>query len=281
MEVNDVDDDHQMEGAAMTTKAQQSRRNSIRQIMADDNLTDFEKRKSIQSLMDGRRRSSAGTSSSLGSAAAEAATYYTSDTEASSTMDGSSHLGTPVVASQSHPSEQEFSDMDIGDANNNSSNSNNNNGRRQRRSASLPGWSDAGMPAAAPALSAASGNTIWDDPINVSRRMEKSRPPCTHYERNCTIVSPCCGVAFGCRICHDDCPVLPMPFSKRNDDKEQAAAACRVNWPDAVEAVKQKQEKRRSLPLGFNDEETHHEIDRFAIQEVFCRLCYVRQSSKT
>jgi hypothetical protein len=64
-------------------------------------------------------------------------------------------------------------------------------------------------------LVAASLNAIWDDPVNVSRRMEKSRPACTHYERNCTIISPCCGLAFGCRICHDECPVLPMPFARR------------------------------------------------------------------
>ena len=37
---------------------------------------------------------------------------------------------------------------------------------------------------------------------------EKSRPVCQHYERNCTMIAPCCGAAFGCRICHDDCPAL-------------------------------------------------------------------------
>jgi hypothetical protein len=248
-------------GAVLTEKAQQDRRSSIRQIMTDDSLTPLQKRRSIQSLMDGRRRSSVGTSST-DSATAEAAMYSTSDTEDGSTIDGSSH--------QDYPTEQDMSQMDI---------SNNGQNRRQRRSASLPGWSDSGMPVGAPAPAAASGNTIWDDPINVSRRMEKSRPPCTHYERNCTVVSPCCGVAFGCRICHDDCPVLPMPFSKRQGANEETAG--RVNWADAVETLKQKQDRRRSLPLGFADEETHHEIDRFAIQELICRLCYLRQPSKT
>ena len=42
-----------------------------------------------------------------------------------------------------------------------------------------------------------------------TRRAEEQRPPCSHYERNCTIIAPCCGAAFGCRICHDECPALP------------------------------------------------------------------------
>eukprot|EP00980_Cylindrotheca_fusiformis_P013044 scaffold3267_cov140-Cylindrotheca_fusiformis.AAC.6 len=266
-----------MDEATFTDKCQQERRHSIQLIMADETLTPLEKGKRIQSLMDGRRRSSATTSTSAGSAAAEVAMSYASDTEGSTIDGSSSHLATSSYSHQSHhhqePSSQGMAAMDISGGNNS--------GRRQRRSASLPGWSEAGMPAAAPALAAASGNTIWDNPLNVSRRMEKSRPPCTHYERNCTIVSPCCGVAFGCRICHDDCPVLPMPFSKRKGAAD-AQGAARVNWADTVEAVKQKQEKRRSLPLGFDGgEETHHEIDRFAIHEVICRLCYTRQSSKT
>ena len=172
---------------------------------------------------------------------------------------------------------------------------------RKQRSSSMPLWSEDTSRAAAP-LVAASSNAIWDDPINVSRRMEKSRPACGHYERNCTIISPCCGLAFGCRICHDECPVLPMPFARRPQfaappppqQQQQAGAADGnvaggvqqeriLNW-DAVEKAKHKQEKRRSMPLSYDDyvgEETHHEIDRFSIAEVICRLCYVRQSSKT
>lgn len=36
-----------------------------------------------------------------------------------------------------------------------------------------------------------------------------------------------------------------------------------------------------SLPVNFEDEETHHNIDRFTIAEVICRECHTRQSSKT
>jgi len=275
------------------TEEEQKRRSSIRMIMADDSLTPFDQRRSIQSLMDGRRRSSGGTSSTLASAANDAASYYTSSTE-----EGSGGGGCIIIDGSSSTNPLEMSQMEIsapsppptalnydyatagGDV---SAAANDGEGmvgvlsRRQRRSNSLPGWSDAGMPSGAPAVAAASSNSIWDDPTNISRRMEKSRPPCPHYERNCTVVSPCCGVAFGCRICHDECPVLPMPFSKR-----KAAEQNRVNWTDAVEkSSKQLHEKRRSMPLSFEGEETHHEIDRFAIAEIICRLCYTRQSSKT
>jgi hypothetical protein len=309
---NTMETDEPIMGVAMTERAQQVRRNSIRDILGDDDLTPLEKRKSIQSLMDGRRRSSNGTRSSSGStgemerAAAEAAEFYSSDTDDDCAMEGIS--GTEQQQyyqqqqqqqyqqqqqqqqqqqheqQQQHPSENQ--DGGAGDgAAPNKVDWNTPHGRKQR-SASLPGWSEGGMNAVAP-LAAASSNNVWDEPINVNRRMEKSRPACNHYERNCTIISPCCGLAFGCRICHDECPVLPMPFSKRQINAAMEANGgqqqhpSRVNWQDNVEGVKQKQEKRRSLPLGFDEEETHHEIDRFAMKEIICRLCYVRQSSKT
>lgn len=277
---------HDEPGAVMTQEQEHSRRSSIRMIMQDNSLTAFEKRRSIQSLMDGRRRSSAGTASSLTDAAHEAASFYASSTDEGSVLEGSERNdfsnmdmnNAPGVAQQygygaaggGVSAESDHGTFTAGGI-----------GRKQRRSASLPGWSDAGKPsgAAAVAVAAASSNSIWDDPINISRRMEKSRPACTHYERNCTIISPCCGVAFGCRICHDECPVLPMPFSRR--EVADGPVDNRVNWTDTVESSKQRQLKRRSLPLGFEGEETHHEIDRFAIAEIICRLCYTRQSSKT
>jgi hypothetical protein len=45
-----------------------------------------------------------------------------------------------------------------------------------------------------------------------TRRAEQMRPHCPHYERNCTMIAPCCGAAFGCRICHDDCATLYVSF---------------------------------------------------------------------
>ena len=87
--------------------------------------------------------------------------------------------------------------------------------------------------------------------------LEKKRPICTHYERNCTIISPCCGMAFGCRICHDECEELPKICKK----------APGAIWDDS----------------SNNDDvdEESHRIDRHAIAEVICRECYTRQSSKT
>jgi len=96
------------------------------------------------------------------------------------------------------------------------------------------------------------------------RRMEQSRPPCSHYERNCTMIAPCCGAAFGCRICHDDCPILPPKIELRHRMHRSASL------PSSFTAMGQQ---------GPMD--THHTIDRFAVKEVICRECFTRQSSKT
>ena len=299
MDLEDAEEEEYQTGAVMTDHAQKARRNSIRDVLADDTLTPIEKRKTIQSMMDGRRRSSNGTSarSSSGSvgemaqAAAEAAEYYTSDTEADEPMgddQNDSQNGHPYR----EPSQRSISSGGSDDDNQATVGaeqvemdnlSTRQQQRRQKRSSSMPLWSANSVNAVAP-LAAASSN-VWDDPINLNRRMEKSRPPCAHYERNCTIISPCCGLAFGCRICHDECPVLPMPFSKRQLLQQEQSGNhnnnAQVAWSENSGGVKTKVEKRRSLPLGFDEEETHHEIDRFAIAECICRLCYTRQSSKT
>jgi hypothetical protein len=308
-------------GAVMTVQAQKERRNSIRNILADEALTPLEKRRSIQSLMDGRRRSlsshtrsSSGSQGEMGGAATAAMEFYPSDLEGGDALpspfavegaNGDQHYQhSPPPPSQPNadygygldaPAAAQESQAQSSSPQNDINNSANHeqpfqahsqhpvgSGGRKQRSSSMPLWSEDTSRAAAP-LVAASSNAVWDDPLNVSRRMEKSRPPCGHYERNCTIVSPCCGLAFGCRICHDECPVLPPPFP-RNDAGDAGASAPRervLNWDAAVGGVKHKQEKRRSLPLSYEEQETHHEINRFAIAEIICRLCYSRQSSKT
>ncbi|CAB9496747.1 repeat-containing protein [Seminavis robusta] len=53
------------------------------------------------------------------------------------------------------------------------------------------------------------GDGVGSSDVPTACALEQSRPPCTHYERNCTMIAPCCGAAFGCRICHDECPNLP------------------------------------------------------------------------
>jgi len=100
-----------------------------------------------------------------------------------------------------------------------------------------------------------------------TKRAELTRPLCQHYDRRCTLIAPCCGAAFGCRICHDECPVLPPKI--------------------AVQQARRRYPRSSSLPSSFTDmnsnspDDTHHVIDRFAVREVICRECFTRQSSKT
>jgi RING finger and CHY zinc finger domain-containing protein 1 len=181
------------------------------------------------------------------------------------------------------------------------------------RSKSLQDWTDSDR------ANAAAHTTVFGDRIqHISRLMEQSRPACEHYERNCTIVSPCCGLAFGCRICHDDCPVLPPPIvyqrrssanaavvsaipvggggtavvvtdqcslPARNNDIATTATTTTNNNNTPMTYRLNKFERRRSLPVEFTTErrpeDNHHLIDRFATREVICRHCYTRQSSKT
>ena len=92
-----------------------------------------------------------------------------------------------------------------------------------------------------------------------ARRAIESAPPCTHYVRNNHIVSPCCGATFACRICHDECPVLP-PLIK--DQVNMRRGSTMTNM--------------LSRPVG-----EHHKLPRFDIAEIICRECYTKQDSKT
>ena len=133
---------------------------------------------------------------------------------------------------------------------------------------------------AVPAVAA--GSTAGPSPhssVEVCRRAVETAPTCTHYERNCHIVSPCCGATFGCRICHDDCPVLPPPL-------EYQCVAAGVSGGgkggmDGGDGAYRRVLRTASMPsdLGTGPPE-HHAIDRFAIREVICRECYTRQGSK-
>jgi len=100
-----------------------------------------------------------------------------------------------------------------------------------------------------------------------TKRAEITRPPCNHYNRNCTLIASCCGAAFGCRICHDDCILLPPLLIAKRSSRRYARSS--------------------SLPGGFTSidditrRDTHHTIDRFKTAEIICRDCYTKQSSKT
>jgi len=252
---------------SMSDQEEKERRYSIQAILNDPNLSPHERRKSIQSLMDGRRRSSVAHHNvdskrvSLESDMAMAAAFVASafdDDERSSNSDSSS---SPRMAfkkrsppkftlespSQSPGKEQLF--------------------KRQTslRQSFTMGFGSMGV-AEGPA------DTTADTFVESSRRMEKSRPPCGHYQRNCSIVSPCCGLVFGCRICHNDSPYLPPPFPSLGEANPAASAK--------DSAVCDTTKARRNSSLS-SDDESHHEIDRFGIKEVICRECFTRQSSKT
>jgi hypothetical protein len=101
---------------------------------------------------------------------------------------------------------------------------------------------------------------------DATKRAEQTRPPCNHYARNCSLVSPCCGATFGCRICHDDSPILP-PLLIRRQAMHRYGRSSSMPMNPSME---------QQMP-----EDTHHNIDRFAIKEVICRECFTKQSSKT
>jgi len=307
---------------SMTEDEQKERRASIQAIMKDTGLTPHERRKSIQALMDGRRRSSTaslgGGGGMASAAAAAAAAYYDSSDESSDSdadMRGSSSLGSSMASGAAGADGQPHPGGAVGS-------------RRQRsslRGSFIDGVAamhtgDGGVLDNGSASAASSGRSLFRserrrsshlssassvDPssghhlgsaIGSSRKMEKTRPHCDHYERKCTIVSPCCGLAFGCRICHDDCPVLPPPIfgqgggaaAMADDDGGGAGGAAASSGGHDSDsglngdgATKRKIGRSASMPSAFSEEETHHDIDRFAIQEVICRDCYCRQSSKT
>jgi hypothetical protein len=287
----------------MTAEEQNDRRKVIRDIMIDPQLSQSEKSKTIQSLMDGRRRSSGGTRSvcsndgsgeanyvsSMANAAAAAAEFYSSDDSGDAIMDQADNLRPEDIAygynhydgddrsiaseitHTSHYSQQ-------GSVGPNTIPPGASYRQIHGRSFSLQDWNDNDRAIAAANAAADRDSGIFHNhPAQVSRLMEKSRPPCTHYDRNCTIVSPCCGLAFGCRICHDECPVLPPPIIVRRNGGDDLLLG-------GVGRKAKLTERRRSMPVDLmsgDDEENHHPIDRFAIREIICRECCTRQSSKT
>ena len=49
---------------------------------------------------------------------------------------------------------------------------------------------------------------------------------CVHYERNCSIVAPCCNRIFGCRICHDELSPAGHPPINRYLIREVVCKSC-------------------------------------------------------
>ena len=324
--MNDDDDTIPVVGGSyirrtsMTEQESTERRKSIQAIMKDPTLTATERRKSIQSLMDGRRRSSGrrqtGPQTGMAAAAALAAAEFVDSSDEEDDEREMVH----------HQNE------DTKNTNNNSSINNNSdckpraetpskrgsthdltNEKSGKRRTSLResftlgfanisvehynimsnGGSGASGGGGGGDIESSSRSGASGDGDPLARRMEKSRPPCDHYERHCSVVSPCCGMVFGCRICHDDAPELPPPFlisGGQPSPTEMAAGVCHSTDEFAAAATSSTPvstkpptitHRSASMPANFSEEESHHEINRFMIKEVICRECFTRQSSKT
>lgn len=211
--------------SSMSDQTEKERRASIKAILADTSIPEVERRRSIQHLMDGRRNSMGGSSRNSLSDCSSEGSIISSNATSTASMEADSGAGF------AHPT--------------------------------CPPAVLTPIPTGVPNMS--SEDAIRHRAINTeqSKRAELTRQTCSHYERKCTLIAPCCGAAFGCRVCHDDCPVLPPKMDNQ-----------RRKYP-----------RSSSLPSSFTSmdatpEETHHSIDRFAIKEVICRECFTRQSSK-
>eukprot|EP00529_Nitzschia_sp_RCC80_P025056 CAMPEP_0113471142 /NCGR_PEP_ID=MMETSP0014_2-20120614/16825_1 /TAXON_ID=2857 /ORGANISM="Nitzschia sp." /LENGTH=539 /DNA_ID=CAMNT_0000363767 /DNA_START=193 /DNA_END=1812 /DNA_ORIENTATION=+ /assembly_acc=CAM_ASM_000159 len=239
--------------ASMSHEEAKSRRASIKAIMADDKLTPHERRRSIQTLMDGRR-SSIGTASVASSSGGGGDNDYGYGDAAPTRRNDD---GDDYNNSNSSSNPYGYGDTSEGDGADGH--------HRNEHLANEPGSYLDSMDSYCVPIS--NENT---------KRAEMTRPPCNHYERKCTIISPCCGASFGCRICHDDSPILPPLLIAKQAQNQQQQSRSRQRYP-----------RSSSLPGGFTSmapqtpEETHHPIDRFAIKEVICRECFTKQSSKT
>lgn len=239
---------------SMSHNEEKQRRASIKAILADDSITPHERRRSIQHLMDGRR-SSIGTASVASSSAGSSELVVT-------------HLGASL--NSHYGGGDNPYDYGYGEAAPTPRHGHNNDfageydgghhhPRHHEIYANTPGSYVDGM-----------GHYCIPICNENTKRAEMTRPPCSHYERKCTTIAPCCGAAFGCRICHDDSPILPPLLIAKQ------ATQSRRRHP-----------RSSSLPGGFTNmgapqtPEDTHTIDRFAVKEVICRECYTKQSSKT
>lgn len=238
---------------SMSQEEEKERRASIKAIMADDTISPMAKRRSIQHLMDGRRNSLENARrnslenarrSSMSGAIAVPTNHSTS---------AHSYHSTGSSAGDAHEFENGGGSGDYPYPNNVPFGEN---GNMQQY-----GYDDTSQ--------LPNANGVFAISNEFTRRTEQTRPYCSHYERNCTIIAPCCGAAFGCRICHDDCPVLPPKINNGGKRYHRSASL-----PSSFTDMGPKED-----PVDPN--ETHHNIDRFAIREVICRECFTRQSSKT
>lgn len=277
---------------SMSNTQQAERRSSIRTIMADLSLTPLERRKSIQSLMDGRRHSmDCGTTNPYLAQAEAAAKALREQQEALReqqealahqfhAQQQSRDQCHPCGNNGAHPTPMDLTDDDsFRDNGGSSPNLSSKKHPYAARTTVVPAVAASAFASSSAKPSAAARHAS----IERSRRaIETVAPPCDHYQRNCHIVSPCCGATFGCRICHDDCPVLPPLLGDEGGAAEGGMAAA------ASSGIRGRKHQRTigrssSMPMNLQNipAPEHHTLDRFATREIICRVCFERQSSKT
>jgi hypothetical protein len=177
--------------------AAKERRSSIQSIMTDPHLTNDQRRHSIQILMDARRRSS------FGSTFAEAAKNVAADFISFETNDGCSISCHDNFNSSDDDSFFTTKRLPVAKtavdcANHSLFHCDEN---RKINTMKLK-------------LNPMVAFTLVGEPHGNPKEMEESKPHCKHYTRNCSIISPCCGMVFGCRLCHDECETQEIPFLK-------------------------------------------------------------------
>ena len=172
---------------SMTAVEETERRASIKAVMADSTLSPMAKRLSIQYLMDGRRTSITNSVCSSVNDSSEFNAEHRMNNGSAARRAGS--ISQPTNTTNNHHLLQQTPS--------------------QEYAAAMYGYGDAAPDAAAldqhEQAGAAAGGVICNES---TKSAERGRPACHHYDRKCTMIAPCCGAAFGCRICHDECPAL-------------------------------------------------------------------------
>lgn len=249
--------------------SEQERRASIKAIMTDISLTEEERRRSIQQIMDGRRRSSMNH-------LRRSSTGYLSTGERTQDETSTEEDGCDVVSPITTP---------VGNMR-----------RAYKRSHSEPIRSASikfdvlNIQEEEPETFPNVAYDIDGRPTGDPKELEMNRPNCDHYERNCSLISPCCGMVFGCRICHDECDDLCPPIFKveldeimSKNDSDPSHVPQKIKLKDGMKAKHSRRGSMSSIMSSISamGDDVHHNIDRFSVVEVICRQCYTLQSSKT
>lgn len=255
---------------AVGSQSEQQMRVSIKAIMTDTSLTEKERRKCIQQIMDGRNRS--GTNLSRRSSTG----YYSSTgdrTRDETDIEEDDSYQTSPITTPGGNSRRSFKRSYS----------------EPIRSASIK-FDVMNLQEEEPETFPNVAYDIDGNPTGDPKEFEMNRPSCDHYDRYCSLISPCCGMVFGCRICHDECDNLCPPiFKKELDEIVSKTGPDSYHIPQKLklkDGIKAKQSRRGSMSsimssISAIGDDVHHNFDRFSVTEVICRQCYTRQSSKT